>query len=72
LSDGQKIAKYKIEAQVDGQWRVITQGQTVGHRRIDQVQPMTATAIRLTCTESVARPVMLRSLAAYNTETAPK
>jgi alpha-L-fucosidase len=67
LTDGQKIAKYKIEAQLDGRWKVIAEGQTIGHKRIDRFEPVTAAAVRFTCTESLVKPVVVRSLAAYNT-----
>jgi alpha-L-fucosidase len=68
LTDGQKIVKYKIEAEMDGQWRLVVEGQTVGHKRIDQVKPVTATAIRFTSTEALIKPVVVRSLAVYNTQ----
>jgi alpha-L-fucosidase len=67
LCDGQKIAKYTIEAQVDGEWKTIVQGQTIGHKRIDQFAPVTVTAVRFTCTESITQPVVMRSLAVFNT-----
>jgi alpha-L-fucosidase len=67
LTHGQKIAKYKIEALVNGQWKFVVEGQTVGHKRIDAVQPITASAIRFTCTESLVQPIGIRSFAAYNT-----
>jgi len=67
LRDGQKIAKYILEAQVDGEWKTIVNGQTIGHKRIDQFDPVTAMAVRLTCTESLAQPVVMRSFAVFNT-----
>jgi alpha-L-fucosidase len=66
LRDGQKIAKYTIEAQVDGQWKTIVEGQTIGHKRIDQFAPIAATAVRFTCTESIVQPVVMRSVAVFN------
>jgi alpha-L-fucosidase len=72
LSDGQKIANYKIEAQANDQWKVIVEGQTIGHKRIDQVEPTTTTAIRLTVTDALERPVTIRSLAAYESHNSSK
>jgi alpha-L-fucosidase len=66
LRDGQKIARYTIEAQVNGEWKTIVEGQTIGHKRIDQFAPVTATAVRFTCTESIAQPVVMRSVAVFN------
>jgi alpha-L-fucosidase len=67
LRDGQRIASYTIEAQTGDRWKIILKGQTIGHKRIDQFTPVTATAIRFTCTESLAQPVVVRSLAVFNT-----
>jgi alpha-L-fucosidase len=66
LTDGQKIANYKIDARVDGQWKMIVEGQTIGHKRIDQLNPILATAIRFTVTDALAQPVEIRSFSAYD------
>jgi alpha-L-fucosidase len=71
LQEGQKIAGYMIEAQTNGKWTLLVQGQTIGHKRIDQFPPVTATAVRLTCTKAISRPVIVRSFAAFNTGVAP-
>ena len=63
---GQKIARYRIEARIDGAWKTVAEGQTVGHKRIDRIAPITATALRFVCVESVAEPVSLRNFAAYS------
>jgi alpha-L-fucosidase len=67
LRDGQKIAKYTIEARVDGEWQTLVNGQTIGQKRIDRFAPVTASAVRFTCMESLAQPVVMRSLAVFNT-----
>jgi len=56
-----------IGAQVDGEWKTIINGQTIGHKRIDQFALVTATAVRFACTGSLAQPVGVRSLAVFNT-----
>jgi alpha-L-fucosidase len=68
LTAGQKIAKYRIEARVIDQWKVIAEGQTIGHKRIDQFEPITATAIRFTVTDALAKSVAIRSLTAYDSQ----
>ncbi|HAO80406.1 MAG TPA: hypothetical protein DCQ92_15850 [Verrucomicrobia subdivision 3 bacterium] len=67
LRDGQKISNYTIKAQIDGEWKTIVKGQTIGHKRIDQFTPVTATAVLFTCTESIGQPVVVRNLAVFNT-----
>lgn len=69
LHDGQKISKYTIEAQVDGKWKTIIAGQTIGHKRIDQFAKVSATALRFTVTSSIAQPAIMRSIAVFNAET---
>jgi alpha-L-fucosidase len=66
-SQGQKIARYRIEARIDGDWKTVVEGQTVGHKRIDRIPPVTATALRFVCTQSIEEPVRIRSFAAYDT-----
>ncbi len=68
LIDGQKIAGYVIEAEIDGKWKSLVQGQTVGHKRIDRISPVTTAAVRFVCMEALETPVSLRSFAAYDTE----
>jgi alpha-L-fucosidase len=66
LHAGQKISKYIIEAQVNGKWKTIVTGQTIGHKRIDQFAKVTATALRFTVTGSIVKPVIMRSIAVFN------
>lgn len=66
LRDGQKVETYTIEAEIEGQWKVLVEGQTIGHKRIDQFQPVTASALRFTVTESVLQPAVMRSIKIYN------
>jgi len=67
LSDGQKIAGYIIEAEVDGKWKVLSEGQTIGHKRIEHCDPVTATALRFTVTESLTENAEMRKIALFNT-----
>jgi alpha-L-fucosidase len=63
---GQKIARYRIEARIDGRWKTVVEGQTVGHKRIDRIAPIMASALRFVCVESVEEPVSIRNFAAYD------
>ncbi len=65
LREGQKISDYVIEAEVNGKWEVIVKGQTVGHKRIDHFEPVTATTLRFTVTGSVAKPAVMRQIAVF-------
>ena len=71
LQDGQKISEYTIEAQVDGQWKTIVKGKTIGHKRIDQFEPVTASAVRFSVTGSLVKTAVMRSIAVFNNSALP-
>ncbi len=81
IANGQKVAKYTLEAFVDDKWqalkpmnRLVAQKPynsnpgyaTIGHKKIDRVKPVTTNRIRFRCLESVVGPVEIRSLAVFN------
>ncbi|MHC4582805.1 MAG: alpha-L-fucosidase, partial [Planctomycetota bacterium] len=44
---GQRIAKFAVDARIDGRWQQITEGQTVGYKRICRFPTVTADKIRI-------------------------
>ncbi len=75
IAHGQKVVKYSLEAFVDGRWqaleprnRLISQKpytgnpgyETIGHKKIDRVKPVTTNRIRFRAVETIAKPVELR------------
>lgn len=82
LADGQKVAKYTLEAFVDGQWQAVTLAnqfkycpkgyndnpgfETIGHKKIDRIVPVVTNRMRFRCTESVAEPVEIAKFAVWN------
>ena len=84
LVDGQKIAQYFLEAWSDGQWKPLSPAshfasaqppfnshpgfETIGHKKIDRVEPIVTDRIRFRCLKSVAQPVELRRLAVFHCE----
>ncbi|MDC0937311.1 hypothetical protein OAS39_13580, partial [Pirellulales bacterium] len=68
LREGQKIAAYVIEYRSNDQWKILVEGKSVGHKRIDRFPPVHADAIRFRCLERFAEPVVVRSLSAYETQ----
>ncbi len=78
--NGQKVVKYMLEAFVDGEWRklepcnrLVAQKpynsfpgyETIGHKKIDRVKPVTTDRIRIRVVKAVAKPVEIRSLAVF-------
>ena len=66
MKDGQRIAAYTVEAEINGQWKTIVNGQTIGHKRIDSFPTVTATALRFKVTNAIAKPALMRRIAIYN------
>lgn len=68
LTAGQKVAAYRIDAQSgDADWNLLTSGTTIGHKRIERIDPVTATAVRLTIIDALKSTVAIRRFAAYGT-----
>ena len=80
IANGQKVIRYTIEAMVNGSWqRLEPQNrltaskpysanpsyETIGHKKIDRVEPTITDRIRIRCLESVAQPVEYRGFGVY-------
>ncbi len=64
---GHRIREYKIEGLVDGNWKELCIGQSVGRKKIDYFDEIEVSKIRLTIAKSVNEPV-IRKLSAYYVE----
>ncbi len=58
IKNGERIRKYKIEAFVNSKWKIIANGSCIGHKRIQQLEPVTTNKIRLVVVESNATPII--------------
>lgn len=70
LASGERVREYRIEGMVDGAWTLLGTGSAIGHKRIQPVGPVMASALRFTATASAAAP-RIRSFAAFATGAAP-
>src|SRR5574341_68138 len=61
ITRGQSVARYVLEGRVDGAWRILSRGTTIGYRKLDRFPPVVADDVRLTVGESVgeAGPVRI-------------
>jgi alpha-L-fucosidase len=66
ISLGERVTEYVIEGFADGQWKELSRGTSIGHKKIDRFPPALCSKLRLRCTQSLAEPV-IRKFAAYNT-----
>ncbi|MEN9791522.1 MAG: hypothetical protein RLZZ63_1180 [Gemmatimonadota bacterium] len=59
IVEGQRVAGYRVEGRVDGVWRELSRGTTIGYRRLTRWDPVTLDAIRVTVTDAVESPLPL-------------
>lgn len=55
---GQRVKAFTVDACVDGAWRQVAQGTTIGTKRIVRFPGVTATQVRLTITDAKCCPVI--------------
>ena len=63
---GQRVEGWTVAAEIDGQWKPIAQGTTIGRKRIARVDPITAKKIRVEITRARACPT-LSAIAVFGT-----
>jgi len=65
LHFGQRVAAYRVDAQVDGVWKTVATGESIGRKRIQSFEPVAATALKVVIvrTEPEAH---LRRIAVYS------
>jgi|GEM_PF-677648 len=67
IAQGERIRRYSVEAMVDGTWKSVDQGQSIGHKRIQTFPAVEASALRITIEESVGEP-QIKNFSAYYVE----
>jgi alpha-L-fucosidase len=56
---GQRVAAYRVEAEIDGSWQVVSQGTTIGYRKLDRTSAvLTAQRVRLVIEKALANPLI--------------
>lgn len=55
---GQRVKAFKIEAKVGDIWKQVNEGTTIGYKRIIKLDPIEASAIKITILDSKACPVI--------------
>ncbi|MFC1738341.1 alpha-L-fucosidase, partial [Planctomycetota bacterium] len=66
ITGGERVREYVIEGLVDGNWQQIAEGISIGHKKIDQLEAVEVSKIRLHILKAAATP-LIRKLAVYNT-----
>ena len=55
---GQRVQGWRVEAEVDGAWRTLAEGTSVGYKRIARFDAVTASRIRVAITAARACPTL--------------
>lgn len=55
---GQRVNNFRIEAEVNGQWKEIFKGSTIGHKKLARFPTVKSSKIRLVIADALASPVI--------------
>lgn len=58
ITCGERIRRYTVDGKVDGKWKVLATGSCVGHKRIEEIEPIEVSALRLRIEEALDTPVV--------------
>ncbi|HRO45746.1 alpha-L-fucosidase [Agriterribacter sp.] len=58
IRQGERIREYRVEAFIKNKWKTICDGQSIGHKRIQQFEPTECTKIRLVVVKATAEPII--------------
>ena len=64
IERGQAVARYRVEALVNGAWSVVSRGTTIGHKKIDRFASVEADRWRVVIEESTG-PVRLGNVGLF-------
>ena len=70
ISQGERVREYVIEGKAGGPWQLLASGTAIGHKKIDQFEPMNVSELRLRVTRSVGKP-LIRKFAAFAYSSVP-
>jgi alpha-L-fucosidase len=54
----QHVLEYKVEGQVDSDWKLLSQGTTIGKRKVDKFPAATVWKVRLTILKTQSYPAI--------------
>ncbi|HEX6134743.1 MAG TPA: hypothetical protein VFZ24_12320, partial [Longimicrobiales bacterium] len=62
IEHGQVVARYVVEGLVDGAWRTLSGGTTIGFRRLDRFAPVVVSRVRVRIEAAIdtIRPIEVR------------
>ncbi|WP_206610105.1 alpha-L-fucosidase [Maribellus luteus] len=64
IEHGERIRTYTVDARINGVWKKLCEGESVGHKRIQSFDTVSCSALRLTVEKSVDKP-LIRNFSAF-------
>jgi alpha-L-fucosidase len=58
IAKGHRVRAYRIQAYTKGQWKIIAQGESIGHKRIHQIQPIEVEQLKLVIDQKILPPII--------------
>jgi alpha-L-fucosidase len=58
ITVGQRVEKFKLEAKINGHWKQITEGTTIGYKRLLRFPEITSDQVRLTILQARENPAL--------------
>jgi alpha-L-fucosidase len=55
---GQRVAKFRVEVENDGQWQPVLSGETIGYKRLARIPETQAQKVRLVIEDALACPLI--------------
>lgn len=56
ISKGERVRSYKIEGKVSGRWKTLASGSCIGHKRIEEIEEVEVSELRLRVDDALAAP----------------
>ncbi len=69
--DGERIRAYQIDGLVNGQWQKLSDGSSIGRKKIDWFENVTVSKVRIRITKSVGK-ALIRSFSVYKIDNTPE
>tara|TARA_B100001093_G_C25917584_1_gene631358 strand:- start:78 stop:458 length:381 start_codon:yes stop_codon:yes gene_type:complete len=58
ISQGQRVRAYSVQTLTDGEWKIIAEGESIGHKRIHLIEPSEVLKLRLEIQQSILPPII--------------
>lgn len=67
IKEGERVRDYEIQARVNGEWTSVASGTCIGHKRIQKLDEIQTSEIKLVVHEAIATPI-IKEFSVYNIE----